>query len=291
MSAPAKAAARRVWPAAVGFRPVKDEGGMIGYHFRAGPFDTPEAWVTADGSTVDHHGYDYRSGSSGRRALLAAHQAAVRERAVAAVGREPLPGLGEEQARAALDESDRTAELYPVTDHGQLLGYLARVGTGMAHGYGWVTVCRSRHGRPENTWEDAQAVLRAALADDLVQNRTASSEPRALQPEMLLLTAAAAREKADAARPVGTGTVGWTEVRGDTDDELIGWEFRFLPLREGALTSRGWITRHGILSTSIRYPRFHTQRLRELTEQASARREMMEMAYAHTVTKASTIPA
>ncbi|MFD4611398.1 hypothetical protein ACFWOT_25595 [Streptomyces sp. NPDC058440] len=288
VSAPAKTAARRVWPAAAGFRPVTEHGETIGYRFRAGPFDAPEAWVTADGSTVDHVGHDYMS--SAHQALRAAHQAAARERAVAAAGREPLPHLGEEQARAALDEPDRTAELLAVTDHGQLLGYLARVGKGMAHGYGWVTVCRSRHLRPEDSWEDAETVLRAALADDLAQSRTASSEPRALQPEMTLLTAAAARERVAGASPASTITVGWREVCSDADDELIGWEFGLLPLREGALRSPGWITRHGILSTDVRRPRVHTHRLRELTEQAPDQPELLEMAYAHAVAKASTIP-
>ncbi|MFE0777004.1 hypothetical protein [Streptomyces sp. NPDC058861] len=289
VSAVAKAAARRVWPAAAGFRPVEEEGETIGYVFRAGPFDAPEAWVTADGSTVDHLGHDYMSNP--RKALCDAHQAAVRERAAAAVGRQPLPHLDEDQARAVLDEPDRTAVLYPVTEHGRLLGYLARVGKGMAHGYGWVTVCRSRHLRPEDSWEDAETVLRAALADDLAQGRTSDAEPRSLQPQTTLLTVAAAREKVAGAGSAGKITVAWTEVRSTADDELIGWEFGLLPLHEGAVPSPGWITRRGTLSTAVRYPRIHLQRLGDLIEQVPAQRELLEMAYAHAVAKASTIPA
>ncbi|MFJ4003809.1 hypothetical protein ACIPWL_10170 [Streptomyces sp. NPDC090023] len=288
VSAAAKAAARRVWPAAAGFRPVKEEGETIGYLFRAGPLDAPEAWVTADGSTVDHLGHDYTSNP--RRALLDAHQAATRKRAAAAAGQDPVPHLDEEQARAALDEPDRAAELYPVTEHGQLLGYLARVGTGMAHGYGWITAYRSHHIRPEDSLQDAETVLRAALAEDLAQD-SPGAEPRALQPEMPLLTAAAAREKAASAAGANTITVGWTEVRSEADDELIGWEFGLLPLREDALVEPGWITRHGTLHTDVRYPRVHTQRLRELTEQTPAQSELVAMAYAHAIAKASTIPA
>ncbi|MFK0119253.1 hypothetical protein [Streptomyces sp. NPDC090994] len=289
VSAAAKTAARRVWPAAAGFRPVKEEGETIGYLFRTGPFDALHAWVAADGSAVDHLGHDYMSNPL--KALRGARQAAARQRAAAAVGRQPLPYLDEEQARSVLDEPDRTAALYPVVDHGQLLGYLARAGKGMAHGYGWVTACRSRHIRLEDTREDAETVLHAALAEDVAQGRTASSEPRALQPQMLLLTAAAAREKADGAAPAGTITVGWAEVRTDPSDELIGWEYGLLPLTEGALPSPRWITRHGTLSTDVRYPHLHTQRLRELTEQTSAQREVIEMSYAHAVAKASTIPS
>ncbi|MER7967558.1 hypothetical protein ABTX35_00825 [Streptomyces sp. NPDC096080] len=164
MSAAAKTAARRVWPAAAGFRPVKEEGETIGYLFRTGPFDALHAWVTADGSAVDHLGHDYMSNP--HEALLGARQAAARQRAAAAAGRQPLPHLDEEHARSVLDEPARTAALYPVLDHGQLLGYLARAGKGMAHGYGWVTACRSRHIRLEDTREDAETVLHAALAED-----------------------------------------------------------------------------------------------------------------------------
>ncbi|GGR80637.1 hypothetical protein GCM10010269_19730 [Streptomyces humidus] len=289
VAAAAKTAARRVWPAAVGFRPVKEKGETIGYLFRTGPLAAPDAWVTADGRTVDHLGHDYWSNA--HKALCDAHHAAARQRAAAAAVQEPLPHLDEQEARAALDEPDRTADLYPVTDHGQLLGYLARVGTGMAHGYGWVTAYRSRHNRPEVSREDAETVMRAALTDDLAQARTEYAEPRPPQPQTPLLTAAAAREKVAASGPARTIILGWTEVRSDADDELIGWEFELLPLHEGASPSPGWITRHGTLSTDVRYPRPHTQRLRELTEQAPAQHQLIEMAYAHAIAKASTIPA
>ncbi|MFI1648265.1 hypothetical protein ACH4XT_15180 [Streptomyces avidinii] len=289
VAAAAKTAARRVWPAAAGFQPVKENGETIGYLFRTGPLAAPEAWVTADGRTVDHLGHDYWSNA--HKALCDAHHAAARERAAAAAVQKPLPHLDEEQARAALDEPDRTADLYPVTDHGQLLGYLARVGKGMAGGYGWVTAYRSRHIRPEDSPEDAEAILRAALADDLAQARTENAEPRPLQPQTTLLTAAAAREKAAGAGPTRTIIVCWTEVRSDADDELIGWEFGLLPLHEDALPSPAWITCHGTLSTDVRYPHLHNQRLRELTERAPAQHELIEMAYAHAVAKASTIPA
>ncbi|MFI6113222.1 hypothetical protein [Kitasatospora sp. NPDC051164] len=102
---------------------------------------------------------------------------------------------------------------------------------------------------------------------------------------MTLLTVAAAREKVAASGPAGTIIVGWTEVRSDANDELIGWEFELLPLHEGASPSPGWIIRHGTLSTDVRYPRPHAQRLRELTEQAPARHELIEMAYAHAIAK------
>ncbi|MGY4963564.1 hypothetical protein [Streptomyces sp. 900105245] len=289
VSAAAKTAARRVWPAAVGFRPVQQADETIGYLFRTGPFSTLEAWVTANGGTVDHLGHDSRTGAP--TALRDAHQAAARERAVAAAGRAPVPHLDEDQARAVLDEPDRTALLQPVTDHGHLLGYLARVGKGMAGGYGWVTAYRSRHIRAEDSLEDAETVLRAALAEDIADERTVDAEPRALQPQTALLTAAAAREKVAGASPARTITVAWAEVRSDADEALIGWEFGLLPLHEGGSPSPGWITRHGTLSTAVRYPHLHTQRIRELTEQAPGQRELIEMAYAHAVATASTIPA
>ncbi|MFF5705200.1 hypothetical protein ACFY7H_22260 [Streptomyces sp. NPDC012794] len=109
----------------------------------------------------------------------------------------------------------------------------------MAHGYGWVTAYRCRHIRPEDSREDAELVLRAALAEDLTQGRTATAEPRPLQPEMPLLTAAAAPEKVAGVSATRTITVGWTEVRSDADDELIGWEFGLLPLHGGAVPSPG----------------------------------------------------
>ncbi|WP_331731427.1 hypothetical protein [Streptomyces sp. NBC_00073] len=126
----------------------------------------------------------------------------------------------------------------------------------MAGGYGWITAYRSRHIRPEDSQEDAETILRAALADDRAQARTESAEPRPLQPETALLTAAAARQKAAGAGPgpARTITVGWTEVRSDADDELIGWEFGLLPLHEDTSPRPGWITRHGILSTDVRSP-------------------------------------
>ncbi|MFI6688074.1 hypothetical protein [Streptomyces sp. NPDC050485] len=286
-TAAAKNAARRVWPAATGFRPHRDQGELIGYLFRAGPLDAPEAWVTADGSTVDHLGHDYRSRAD--TALREAHYAAARKKAAAAVAQAMLPHLDEEQARAALDEPDRSADLYPVTDNERVLGYLVQVGRGMAHGYGWITTCRSRHIRPEDSREDAETVLRAALADDLAQKRTTSSEPRPLQPQTPLLTAAGARETAARAIPAGTVAVGWTEVRSEPEDELIGWQFELLTHHEGASPSPGWITRHGTLNTDVRYPHLHTRRLRELTEQTSAQQELLEMGYAHAVAKASTL--
>lgn len=162
----------------------------------------------------------------------------------------------------------------------------------MAGGYGWITAYRSRHIRPEDSQEDAETILRAALADDRAQARTESAEPRPLQPETALLTAAAARQKAAGAGPgpARTITVGWTEVRSDADDELIGWEFGLLPLHEDTSPRPGWITRHGILSTDVRSPHLHTRRLRELTEQAPAQHELIEMAYAHALAKAMAIP-
>ncbi|MEU0215184.1 hypothetical protein ABZ281_08685 [Streptomyces sp. NPDC006265] len=59
----------------------------------------------------------------------------------------------------------------------------------------------------------------------------------------------------------------------------------------GTLPSPRWITCHGTLSTDVRYPHPHAQRLRELTEQTPAQRELIEMSYAHAVAKASTIPS
>jgi hypothetical protein len=57
------------------------------------------------------------------------------------------------------------------------------------------------------------------------------------------------------------------------------------------LPSPAWITRHGTLSTDVRYPHLHNQRLRELTERAPAQHQVIEMAYAHAVATASAIPA
>ncbi|WP_432089666.1 hypothetical protein [Streptomyces sp. bgisy095] len=44
------------------------------------------------------------------------------------------------------------------------------------------------------------------------------------------------------------------------------------------MPGRGWITRHGTLSTAARYPRIHLQRLGYLIEQVPAQREFIEMA-------------
>lgn len=286
--APATAAVRRVWPDAVGLRAVESDGTTVGYVCQAGPLGGSHVWVAADGSAVDHFGHDDRSRAE--KALRDAHAAAELDREVAAVAGAALPVLEEDAARAALDAGN--AELHAVQDGGQVLGYLVRLGPGMAAGYGWVTAFGSRHAWLEDTLQDAEAMLRTALAVDVREGRAEQPSLRELRPPSRLLTVAGARERVAAALPGGRDADSWVEIRRrDAEDEVMGWQFTLPGSTEEAPGEDGWITRHGLVRGTLRYVSPHPRRLRELCKQdAQSDQDLLEMGYAYALAKASAIP-